>query len=119
MPRKTLASRPRRQPSCRLHKARNCAVVTIHGKNHYLGPYDSPESLVNAPAWMLASTNSIAAMSRWFGALIDLDAQCVIWPETLHLQPVYFRAGGWRWPHQCDRPGLETSFPTAFQRLDF
>ena len=26
------------------HKARNCAVVTINGKNHYLGPYDSPES---------------------------------------------------------------------------
>jgi len=27
-----------------LHKARGCAVVTIHGKNHYLGPYGSPES---------------------------------------------------------------------------
>jgi hypothetical protein len=40
-------SRPHRrsgQPSYRLHKARNCAVVTINGKNHYLGPYDSPES---------------------------------------------------------------------------
>ena len=36
--------RPPRQPSYRLHKARNCAVVTINGKNHYLGPYDSPES---------------------------------------------------------------------------
>lgn len=33
-----------RQPSYRFHKARNCAVVTINGKNHYLGPYDSPES---------------------------------------------------------------------------
>jgi integrase len=33
-----------RQPAYRLHKARNCAVVTIGGKNHYLGPYDSPES---------------------------------------------------------------------------
>lgn len=31
-------------PSYRLHKARNCAVVTIGGKNHYLGPYGSPES---------------------------------------------------------------------------
>ena len=31
-------------PSYRLHKARNCAVVTIDGKNFYLGPYDSPES---------------------------------------------------------------------------
>jgi integrase len=31
-------------PSYRLHRARNCAVVTIHGQNHYLGPYGSPES---------------------------------------------------------------------------
>src|SRR6188474_3442827 len=31
-------------PAYRLHKARNCAVVTIHGKNRYLGPYGSPES---------------------------------------------------------------------------
>jgi integrase len=33
-----------RQPAYRLHKARNCAVVTIGGKNRYLGPYDSPQS---------------------------------------------------------------------------
>jgi hypothetical protein len=25
-------------------RARNCAVVTINGKNHYFGPYDSPRS---------------------------------------------------------------------------
>ena len=31
-------------PSYRLHKARNCAVVTINGRNHYSGPYGSPES---------------------------------------------------------------------------
>ena len=37
---------PRRKgiPSYRLHKARNCAVVTIDGQNFYLGRYDSPES---------------------------------------------------------------------------
>jgi integrase len=37
---------PRRKgiPSYRFHKARNCAVVTIDGKNSYLGSYDSPES---------------------------------------------------------------------------
>jgi integrase len=33
-----------RQPKYRLHKARNCAVVTIDGRNHYLGSFDSPES---------------------------------------------------------------------------
>lgn len=36
--------RMNRPPSYRLHKARNSAVVTIDGKNHYLGPYGSPES---------------------------------------------------------------------------
>ena len=32
------------QPSYRHHKPRGCAVVTIDGKNHYLGPWQSPES---------------------------------------------------------------------------
>jgi integrase len=33
-----------RIPSYRHHKARNLAVVTINGKDHYLGPYESPQS---------------------------------------------------------------------------
>jgi integrase len=36
--------RTSRPPAYRLHKARSLAVVTINGKNHYLGPYGSPES---------------------------------------------------------------------------
>ena len=36
--------RTSRPPAYRCHKARNCAVVTIDGKNYYLGPYGSPES---------------------------------------------------------------------------
>jgi integrase len=36
--------RTNRPPAYRLHKARNCAVVTVGGKNHYLGRYGSPES---------------------------------------------------------------------------
>ena len=32
------------QPAYRRHKARDCAVVTLNGKNHYLGPWQSPES---------------------------------------------------------------------------
>jgi integrase len=35
---------PRRHPAYRLHKARNSAVVTLDGKDHYLGPHNSPES---------------------------------------------------------------------------
>lgn len=34
----------RRIPSYRLLKARNLAVVTIRGKDYYLGAYDSPQS---------------------------------------------------------------------------
>ena len=37
-------SHPNRPPKYRHHKARNCAVVTINGRNHYLGPFGSPES---------------------------------------------------------------------------
>jgi hypothetical protein len=36
--------RPQIQPSYRFHKARNCDIVTIDGRNHYLETYDSPES---------------------------------------------------------------------------
>jgi len=36
--------RPKSQPSYRHHKPRGCSVVTIDGKNHYLGPWQSPES---------------------------------------------------------------------------
>jgi integrase len=36
--------RTNRPPTYRLHKARNCTVVTLDGENHYLGPYGSPES---------------------------------------------------------------------------
>src|SRR5436190_471837 len=34
----------RKQPAYRHHKARDCAVVTLNGKNHYLAPWQSPES---------------------------------------------------------------------------
>jgi integrase len=34
----------KKNPSYRYHKARDCAVVTIGGKDHYLGAYDSSES---------------------------------------------------------------------------
>jgi hypothetical protein len=44
MLREASSSRPRQQPSWRLHRARGCAIVTINGKNHYLGKHGSPES---------------------------------------------------------------------------
>ena len=36
---------PVRPPSYRYHKARKCTVVTIDGRDRYLGAYNSPESL--------------------------------------------------------------------------
>jgi integrase len=36
---------PRHHPSYRFHKARNCAVVTLDGRDHYLGAHGSPASL--------------------------------------------------------------------------
>jgi hypothetical protein len=39
-------SRPRKGaiPTYRFHKARGCAVVTIVGHDHYLGPFGTPSS---------------------------------------------------------------------------
>ena len=37
------ASKPH-MPACRLHKARGLAVVTLGGRNYYLGAYGSPVS---------------------------------------------------------------------------
>ncbi|MBU0637525.1 MAG: hypothetical protein KKB50_01570 [Planctomycetes bacterium] len=34
---------PTHTPSYRLHKARGLAIVTLGGKDHYLGEYGSPE----------------------------------------------------------------------------
>jgi hypothetical protein len=31
-------------PTYRFHKARGCAIVTIDGHDHYLGPFGSPSS---------------------------------------------------------------------------
>lgn len=44
--------RTNRPPSYRFHKARNCAVVTIYGKNRYLGSYGSPESHEAYERWL-------------------------------------------------------------------
>lgn len=44
-------------PTYRYHKARDCAVVTIDGRNRYLGSYGSPESH-EAYARLIAEWNS-------------------------------------------------------------
>lgn len=44
-------------PIYRLHKTRGCAVVTVDGRNRYLGPYGSLESH-EACARLIAEWNS-------------------------------------------------------------
>src|SRR5437868_4106199 len=39
----TMSARVSCTPTYRLHKARNLAVVTLDGEDHYLGRYGSPE----------------------------------------------------------------------------
>ena len=38
-----------KQPVYRSHKARNGAVVTLNGKDHYLGPWQSPSRTGSTP----------------------------------------------------------------------
>jgi hypothetical protein len=53
-----------RIPKYGLHKARNCAVVTLAGKDQYLGEYDSPPS--HEPT---------GDPSHWSVSPADLDTQ--------------------------------------------
>lgn len=53
-----------RVPSYRLHKARGLAVVTIDGRNHYLGPFGSPESHAKYAALLAEWQRTGAAETR-------------------------------------------------------
>jgi hypothetical protein len=57
-----------RPPSYRLHKTRNCAVVTIDGRNRYLGKYGSPESYEN----LCSFNRGMEGWRLWRAS----DAQC-------------------------------------------
>jgi integrase len=88
---------PRKQspPRYRLHKARKCAVVTIRGKNHYLGPYGSPESH-EAYARLIAERfpggkACLAAGSETGAELTISELILRYWTE--HVQ-VYYRKNG-------------------------
>ncbi|HET6325523.1 MAG TPA: hypothetical protein VFG04_12660, partial [Planctomycetaceae bacterium] len=53
-----------RVPTYRLHKARGLAVVTINGRNHYLGPFGSPESHARYAALIAEWQRSVASEIR-------------------------------------------------------
>lgn len=87
--RKASSSRPRRQPSYRLHKARGCAVVTINGKNHYLGKHNSPESYEKY-ARLIAQWQ---ANGKEFSALTAVESNEDLTVSALVLRYLDFAAG--------------------------
>ena len=51
-------------PSYRFHRARNCAVVTINGRNHYLGVFNSPASKEKYARLIAELATGIAAPAK-------------------------------------------------------
>lgn len=51
-------------PSYLFHRARNCAVVTINGRNHYLGPFNSPASKQKYARLIAELATGIAAPAK-------------------------------------------------------
>jgi integrase len=64
-----------RQPKYRCHKARNCAVVTIAGRDHYLGALDSPASW---EAYHRLVAEHIASQARPEPAPVDPDTPLLV-----------------------------------------
>jgi integrase len=78
-------------PSYRFHKARNCAVVTIDGRNHYLGEWQSPASLERY-ARLIAEWKSgrLASPSRHVDA-VTVGTVCLRFMQ--HAESYYVKAG--------------------------
>ena len=60
-----------RSPKYRLHKARNCAVVTVDGRDHYLGIFGSPQSWEQ---YHRLVAESLAANTRAASTILPLPA---------------------------------------------
>jgi hypothetical protein len=84
-----------RQPAYRLHKARNCAVVTVGGRDHYLGPYGSPESWEKyhrlIAEWLAGRNNPPAAAAG--AAAAPLTVSALILRYWRHVQSYYVKDG--------------------------
>jgi len=84
-------------PSYRFHKARNCAVVTIHGKNYYLGEFGSVASRqlyaqLIAEKWADTPANLVvraAGSNRW--SSID---EVIVRYMTKHVDHYYLDRDG-------------------------
>jgi integrase len=84
--------RTNRPPSYRHHKARECAVVTIDGRNHYLGQYGSQESYEKY-ARLIAGwgKNDSAAVSNQTNGALSIDELFVAYWR--HVETYYVKDG--------------------------
>lgn len=95
-------SRRSKPPTYRYHKARNCAVVTIHGKNYYLGEFGSPESKqlyaqLITEKWADALPPDIPAIGASVALVDDLIARYM----TKHVVNFYVDRDGKPSERQC------------------
>ena len=84
---------PNRPPSYRYHNTRNCAVVTLGGKDYYPGPYDSPESCEKyhrlIAEWFAGNRRSISPIATPSAFTINH----VILAYWRHVQSYYVKDG--------------------------
>ncbi len=88
--------RTQRPPAYRLHKARQSAVVTIDGRNHYLGPFGLPESHENyarlISEWRVHSTNRLST-NRTIRIASTFSVNELILAYFRHVQAYYVKDG--------------------------
>jgi integrase len=85
-------------PSYRYHKARNCAVVTINGRNHYLGEWQSEASKKKYDALIkqwLANGRAVAEPTPPDHKQIITVCE-VVEAFWIHAEKRYQKAGSWR-----------------------
>jgi integrase len=86
------SNRTRKPPSYRLHKASGQAVVTLHGKDYYLGPHGSLESRTRyeriVSGWMASPDTPVQIEPDLAGALtvVELAAQYLRWASTYYVK---------------------------------
>ena len=88
--------RAQRPPTYRLHKARGCAVVTLDGRNHYLGPFGSAESYQRyarlIAEWHLHSDHLLPSTGRRRGTP-RMSVDELILAYFRHAQSYYVKDG--------------------------
>ena len=78
-----------REPKYRLHKARNCAVVTIAGQDYYLGEFDSPASWEQCHR-LVAESLAVNLVSDEFSRGSTIESAMLSNPDSPRRNPERF-----------------------------